>query len=134
MVAQLDAETDLRLQAISDGADDAWDGFVQRCRAYLEMALEPEIQRIVLRDARAVLGGASPESQRHCVHSMQRLIEQLIAQGVAMPVDAHALASLIYGSLAEAAFWIAEGEDGDARLRQATTALEMLLRGLKSAG
>ena len=134
VVAQLDAETDLRLQAISDGADDAWDGFVQRCRAYLEMALEPEIQRIVLRDARAVLGGASPESQRHCVNSMQRLIEQLITQGAVAPVDAQALASLIYGSLAEAAFWIAEGEDGDARLQQATAALEMLLRGLKSAG
>ena len=134
VVAQLDAETDLRLQAISDGADDAWDGFVQRCRAYLEMALEPEIQRIVLRDARAVLGGASPESQRHCVNSMQRLIEQLIAEGAVAPVDAQAMASLIYGSLAEAAFWIAEGEDGDARLQQATAALEMLLRGLKSTG
>ncbi|TFZ47476.1 TetR/AcrR family transcriptional regulator [Stenotrophomonas maltophilia] len=134
VVAQLDAETDVRLQAISDGADDAWDGFVQRCRAYLQMALEPEIQRIVLRDARAVLGGASPESQQYCVNSMQRLIEQLIAQGVVAPVDAQALASLIYGSLAEAAFWIAEGEQGDVRLKQATAALEMLLRGLKSAG
>ena len=134
VVAQLDAETDLRLQAISDGADDAWEGFVQRCRAYLQMALEAEIQRIVLRDARAVLGGASPESQRHCVDSMQRLIEQLIAQGAVAPVDAQALASLIYGSLAEAAFWIAEGEQGDARLRQATAALDLLLRGLKSAG
>lgn len=132
VVAQLDAETDARLQAISDGADDAWDGFVRRCVAYLEMALEPEIQRIVLRDARAVLGGASPESQRHCVHSMQRLIKQLIAQSVVAPVDAQALASLIYGSLAEAAFWIAEGEDGDARLGQASTALEVLLRGLKA--
>jgi len=134
VVAQLDAETDQRLQAISDGADDAWEGFVQRCRAYLEMALEPEIQRIVLRDARAVLGGASPESQRHCVHSMQRLIEQLIAQGVVAPVDAQVLASLIYGGLAEAAFWIAEGEEGDARLRQATAALDVLLRGLKVDG
>jgi AcrR family transcriptional regulator len=134
VVAQLDAETDARLQAISDGAADTWDGFLRRCGAYLEMALEPEIQRIVLRDARAVLGGASPESQQHCVHSMQRLIEQLIAQSVVAPVDAQALASLIYGSLAEAAFWIAEGEDGDARLRQATAALEMLLRGLKSTG
>lgn len=134
VVAQLDAETDVRLQAISDGADDAWDGFVQRCRAYLQMALEPEIQRIVLRDARAVLGGASPESQQYCVNSMQRLIDQLIAQGVVAPVDAQALASLIYGSLAEAAFWIAEGEQGDVRLKQATAALEMLLRGLKSAG
>lgn len=132
VVAQLDAETDVRLQAISDGADDAWDGFVRRCGAYLEMALEPEIQRTMLRDARAVLGGASPESQRHCVHSMQRLIEQLIAQSVVAPVNAQALASLIYGSLAEAAFWIAEGEDGDARLGQASTALEVLLRGLKA--
>jgi AcrR family transcriptional regulator len=34
VVAQLDAETDQRLQAISDAADDAWEGFVQRCRAY----------------------------------------------------------------------------------------------------
>jgi len=134
VVAQLDAEPDQRLQAISDGAADAWEGFVQRCRAYLEMALEPEIQRIVLRDARAVLGGASPESQRHCVHSMQRLIEQLIAQGVVAPVDAQVLASLIYGGLAEAAFWIAEGEEGDARLRQATAALDVLLRGLKVDG
>ncbi|MBN5152070.1 TetR/AcrR family transcriptional regulator [Stenotrophomonas maltophilia] len=134
VVAQLDNETDLRLQAISDTADDAWEGFVQRCRAYLEMALEPEIQRIVLRDARAVLGGASPESQRHCVRSMQHLIERLVAQGMVAPVDAQALASLVYGSLAEAAFWIAEGEEGDARLRRATAALEMLLRGLKVAG
>ncbi|WP_409460856.1 TetR/AcrR family transcriptional regulator [Stenotrophomonas maltophilia] len=131
VVAQLDAETDVRLQAISDGADDAWEGFVQRCRAYLEMALEPEIQRIVLRDARAVLGGATPESQKHCVRSMQCLIEQMIAQQVVAPVQAQALASLIYGSLAEAAFWIAEGEDGDARLPQATAALDVLLRGLK---
>lgn len=134
VVAQLDNETDLRLQAISDTADDAWEGFLQRCRAYLEMALEPEIQRIVLRDARAVLGGASPESQRHCVHSMQHLIERLVAQGMVAPVDAQALASLVYGSLAEAAFWIAEGDEGDARLRRATAALEMLLRGLKVAG
>ena len=126
VVAQIDAETDQRLQAISDAADDGWDGFVQRCRAYLQMALEPEIQRIVLRDARAVLGGASPESQRHCVQSMQRLIERLIAQGVVAPVDAQALASLIYGSLAEAAFWIADAEDGDARLQQATAALEQV--------
>lgn len=133
VVDQIDAETDTRLQAISNGAEDAWEGFRQRCVAYLDMALEPDIQRIVLRDARAVLGGASPDSQRHCVVSMQRLIDSLIQRGVIAPVDAQALASLIYGSLAEAAFWIAEGDDGSARLAQATAALELLLRGLKAA-
>ncbi|KHT20880.1 TetR/AcrR family transcriptional regulator [Pectobacterium brasiliense] len=130
VVEQIDAEMDERLQVISDTAENAWDGFRRRCRAYLEMALEPEIQRIVLRDARAVLGGASPDSQRHCVESMQRLIDNLIRQGVVADADPQALASLIYGSLAEAAFWIADGEDGNARLAQGVAALELLLRGL----
>ncbi|MEQ9882685.1 TetR family transcriptional regulator [Pectobacterium brasiliense] len=130
VVEQIDAEMDERLQVISDTAEDAWGGFRRRCRAYLEMALEPEIQRIVLRDARAVLGGASPDSQRHCVESMQRLIDNLIRQGVVADADPQALASLIYGSLAEAAFWIADGEDGNARLAQGVAALELLLRGL----
>lgn len=132
VVEQIDAEMDERLQAISNTAEDAWDGFRRRCRAYLEMALEPEIQRIVLRDARAVLGGASPDSQRHCVESMQRLIDNLMRQGVVAKADSQALASLIYGSLAEAAFWIADGEDGNARLAQGLAALELLLRGLLS--
>ncbi|HII4349937.1 TPA: TetR/AcrR family transcriptional regulator [Enterobacter cloacae] len=130
VVEQIDTETDQRLQAISDAAEDDWEGFRSRCRAYLEMALEPEIQRIVLRDARAVLGGASPESQRDCVESMQRLIDKLMKQGVVEEADSQALASLIYGSLAEAAFWIADGEDSRARLTRGIDALELLLRGL----
>ena len=133
VVAQIDDEMDARLQAISDGAEDAWQGFCQRCHAYLQMALEPEIQRIVLRDARAVLGGASPDSQRHCLQSMQGLIAALMAQGTVTPADPQALASLIYGSLAEAAFWIAEGANGAARLAQAAVALDLLLRGLLAA-
>lgn len=130
VVDQIDAEVDKRLQAISDAAEDEWEGFRSRCRAYLEMALEPEIQRIVLRDARAVLGGASPDSQRHCVESMGQLIDSLMQSGIVTQADPQALASLIYGSLAEAAFWIADGEDGNTRLEQGVVALELLLRGL----
>ncbi|MEX0139859.1 TetR/AcrR family transcriptional regulator [Massilia sp. LMS1-1-1.1] len=130
VVEQIDAEMDGRLQTISDSAADLWDGFRHRCRAYLEMALEPEIQRIVLRDARAVLGGASPDSQRHCLESMQGLIQQLIHQGIVADACPQALASLIYGCLAEAAFWIADGDEGNARLVKAVAALELLLRGL----
>lgn len=134
VVDQIDDEMDQRLQTISDNAEDPWDGFCNRCRAYLEMALEPEFQRIVLRDAKAVLGGSSPESQRYCVQSMQRLIGNLIDQGVVDDADPQALASLIYGSLAEAAFWIADGEESDNRLTQGITALNLLLRGLRRAG
>ncbi|APA68182.1 TetR/AcrR family transcriptional regulator [Janthinobacterium sp. 1_2014MBL_MicDiv] len=130
VVEQIDAEMDDRLQTISERADDPWEGFRSRCRAYLEMALEPEIQRIVLRDARAVLGGASPDSQRHCVESMQGIIHELIHQGIVAEACPRALASLIYGSLAEAAFWIADGDEGRVRLIEGVAALELLLRGL----
>ena len=130
VVAELDAEMDARLRAITDSAEDAWEGFCRRCHAYLEMAVEPPIQRIVLRDARAVLGGASPDAQRHCVDSLQHLIANLKEQGIVVPVNPHALASLIYGSLAEAAFWIAEAEEGQARLAEGGVALSLLLDGL----
>lgn len=134
VVEQIDDEMDQRLQAISSDADDPWEGFCHRCRAYLEMALEPEFQRIVLRDAKAVLGGASPESQRHCLESMRGLIHDLVQQGVVEDVDPEGLASLIYGSLAEAAFWIADGDESNTKLTQGITALNLLLRGLRRTG
>ncbi|MBC3414004.1 TetR family transcriptional regulator [Pseudomonas sp. SWRI51] len=131
VVEQIDAEMDARLQAISDTAASAWEGFATRCRAYLEMALETDIQRLVLRDAKAVLGGVTPEAQRQCVESLRRLLEQLMAQGVVAQADPEALAALVYGSLSEAAVWIADGEHGAARLEQAIAALGLLLRGLR---
>lgn len=130
VVAQIDDEVDQRLNSITDSADDAWDGFRRRCRAYLEMALERDIQRIVLRDARAVLGGASQASHQHCLATMQRVVQRLVEEGVMVQAEPRALAALIYGSLAEAAVWIAQGDDGDARLVQSLEALDLLLHGL----
>ncbi len=54
----------------------------------------------------------------------------MIHQGIVADACPQALASLIYGSLAEAAFWIADGDEGKARLVKGTAALELLLRGL----
>ena len=130
VVEQIDAEMGARARAAQEGAESAWHGFMAENIAYIEMALEPEIQRIVLRDARAALGGALPQSQRHCIASMQALIADLMAQGIVARADPQALASLIYGSLAEAAFWIAEGEDADLRLERGAAALDLLLGGL----
>jgi len=131
VVEQIDDEMDQRLQKISSNAADPWDGFCSRCRAYLEMTLDPEIQRIVLRDAKAVLGGSSPESQRNCVEAMRCIIRELIQQGIIVDVDPDGLASLIYGSLAEAAFWIADSDESNVRLTKAITALNLLLCGLR---
>lgn len=132
VVAQIDAEMDIRLLAISNGAGDAWEGFRSRCRAYLEMAQEPEIQRIVLRDARAVLGPPSSGEQRHCITSMQKLLEHLMHTGIVVTSSPEALALMIYGSLVEAAFWIAESENSKNCLAQALEAMELLLQGIRA--
>ncbi|QTN45670.1 TetR family transcriptional regulator [Ectopseudomonas mendocina] len=130
VVQQIDSEMDERLEAISTNAEDAWQGFRRRCQAYLEMALEPDIQRIVLRDARAVLGGASPEAQRRCVESMQQLIDDLMQRGIIARAEPQILAALIYGSLAEATLWIAASDQGQTNLANGLAALDLMLRGL----
>lgn len=131
VVEQIDAQMDARLQAISDSTENSWEAFSKRCRVYLEMACEADIQRIVLRDARAVLGSPAAHTQRHCVTSLQAMLAQLIEQGVVRQADPEALAMMVYGSLSEAAFWIAEAESGVDRLKQALGALELLLRGIR---
>lgn len=52
------------------------------------------------------------------------------AAGIVGEADSQALASLIYGSLAEATFWIANDEDGKARLARGMVAQVFLLRRL----
>ena len=73
VIAEIDAEMSGALSAISAKAKTRWQGFVDECTAYIEMALEPEIQRIVLRDGPAVLGDPWQwPSQDGCIASMTR--------------------------------------------------------------
>lgn len=129
VVAQIDGEMDARLQQITDQAKDPWSGFCERCRAYLRMAQDGEIQRIVLQDAPAVLGDTG--SQQHCVESLRQLLEALMQAGVILQAPSVALAQLINGSLVNTALWIARDEHTDDRLEEALQGLELLLRGLK---
>ncbi|NNB43763.1 TetR/AcrR family transcriptional regulator [Pseudomonas chlororaphis] len=131
VVEQLDAEMDQRLEAISRGTDDLWGAFVQRCRTYLEMAQEAEIQRIVLQDARSVLGDLTEASEEQCVLSLSGLLDELMQAGLVVNAPSEALARLINGSLLDASLWIARDEHPGQRLQQALVGLEVLLQGLR---
>ena len=88
VIAEIDAEMNKRLRAVSATADSAWQGFVDECTAYIEMALEPEIQRIVMRDGPAVLGDPSRwPSQSECFRSMTASLQRLVEEGVIVAVD-----------------------------------------------
>jgi len=60
VVAQIDAEMSDRLNQLSAQAPTRWQGLIDDNVGYLKMAIEPEIQRIMLRDGPAVLGTPRP--------------------------------------------------------------------------
>jgi AcrR family transcriptional regulator len=131
VIAEIDAEMNARLRAISNEAKDPWRGFVEECTAYIEMALEPEIQRIVMRDGPAVLGDPSGwPSQSECVRSMTESLKRLLDNGVIVKIDPEAAARLLSGASLHAALWIANSKDPEATSRKAVKAFKLLLEGL----
>jgi AcrR family transcriptional regulator len=132
VIAEIDAEMADRLSAISARAKTRWQGFVDECTAYIEMALEPEIQRIVLRDGPAVLGDPWQwPSQDGCIASMTRSLASLAEEGVIVDVDPEAAARLVSGATLHAAQWIANSQDPAAASRKSVEAVNALLEGLR---
>lgn len=131
VIDQIDAEMLVRMRAAGQGAS-PWEAFVLEGVAYVEMALEPEIQRIMLLDGPAVLGDPSRwPNQTACLRTSTLAIEQLIDAGIAKPVDAEAAARLVNGAALNAALWVAAADDPQAVLPLAVEALREMVSGLK---
>ncbi|WEX07839.1 TetR/AcrR family transcriptional regulator [Chelativorans sp. AA-79] len=131
VIKEIDAEMNERLCTISARAPDPWQGFVDECIAYVEMALEPEIQRIVLRDGPAVLGDPSTwPSQTACITSLTTNLKRFVEEGRIAPADPEALARLISGATLYASLWIANSADPEEATRKAVEALKVFLDGL----
>ncbi|MGN7973478.1 TetR/AcrR family transcriptional regulator [Serratia sp. 22264] len=129
---EIDAEMDARLADISAHAPDNWSAFKGRCRAYLEMTMEPEVQRILLRDSPSVLGAEYLQAGKlQCVASMTRMLKTLMEEKHIAPTLPEVLAHLINGGLMDAAFWIANRPEDKQALAQALDGVELLLNGLK---
>ncbi len=134
VIDQIDAEMLVRMRAAQRKARDPWTGFVNEAVAYIEMALEPEIQRIMLLDGPAVLGDPSQwPNQTACLRTTTETIEALIARGLAKPVDAEAAARLVNGAALNAALWIAASDDPKSVFPKAVEAFRTLLGGLRTA-
>lgn len=132
VVQQIDAEMAERLKAISAAARTPWEGFVQENIGYVEMALEPEIQRILLRDGPAVLGDPSLwPSADACIATIRKNVEDLQDAGlIRNDIDAEAVARLISGASMDAALWIANAADPRSVSGKALPVFKALLEGL----
>ena len=132
VIEQIDAEMAERLAAITAVAPTRWDGLVQENIGYIELALEPDVQRIMLRDGPAVLGDpANWPGALACIASIRGNIELLQADGVVRAeIDAEAAARMISGASTDAAMWIANSRDPAETSRRAIPAFQAMLEGL----
>lgn len=131
VIEQIDSEMVQRLAVVIEQAPSTWEGFIEESIAYIRMALEPEIQRIVLLDGPAVLGDSSRwASQNACMRSTERSIRKLMDEGTVRPVDAEAMARMVMGALLNASLWIAHADDPQDASLKATEGFKVLASGL----
>ena len=132
VIQELDAEMTARLNKVSARAPTRWEGFVDECATYIEMALEPEIQRIMFRDGPAVLGDITQwPSANGCIAALSGSLGQLKRDGVIADIDEETTARLINGASSHAALWIANSDDPQETSKRAVQGFRSLLERLK---
>lgn len=131
VVRQIDAEIGARLDAEEARHEDPWEAFLACCHLWLEQALDPEIQRIYLRDARAVIGPRLREiDEDYAIGPLRNALAALMDADRVMRSDPEALARLVNGALIDAAMWVAASPVPDEALARARSATDALLSGL----
>ncbi|TFW12966.1 TetR/AcrR family transcriptional regulator [Brevundimonas intermedia] len=130
VIDQIDAEMLVRMGAAGEGLS-PWDAFVAEGVAYIEMSLEPEIQRIMLLDGPAVLGDPSRwPNQTACLRTTTLMIQTLIDDGLVKPMNAEAAAHLVNGAALNAALWVAAADEPERVFESAVDAFRHLVGGL----
>ena len=135
VVDQIDSEMASSAQQHLEQPDDLWDGLMLEGRTYIQNALNPEFQRIVLRDGPAVLGDpAHWPSQNRCLQSTRECVEQLLVADRIKTVDPEAVAVFLNGAAMNAALWVASSEHPEQVLTEALYAFNLFASGfLKEA-
>uniref|UniRef100_A0A8I0CTP0 TetR/AcrR family transcriptional regulator n=1 Tax=Pseudomonas tritici TaxID=2745518 RepID=A0A8I0CTP0_9PSED len=131
VVAQMDGEMAQRAKADAAHASDDWERLLAEGVAYIKMALDPEVRRIVLLDGPAFLGDPTQwPSQNNCLESTRQTIQKMLERGVLKAVDADAAAHMLNSAAMNAALWVAASNDPEKALPSIIEVFTQLASGL----
>ncbi|WP_054180448.1 TetR/AcrR family transcriptional regulator [Trabulsiella odontotermitis] len=131
VVDQVDGEMAQRAKSVAATAGDDWQKLLAEGIAYIKMALDPEVRRIVLLDGPAFLGDPSQwPGQNSCLESTRQTLTTLIERGVLKPMDAGAAAHLLNSAALNAALWVAASDDPQRALPKIIDVFTQLASGL----
>lgn len=131
VVAQIDSDMAQRAREMAASAGDEWERLLAEGIAYINMALDEEVRRIVLLDGPAFLGDpAQWPSQNNCLESTRQCISAMLERGIIQPVDVDAAASLLNGAALNAAQWVAASSNPQQALPRVIEVFTLMVNGL----
>jgi len=133
VVAQIDGEMAERARADASHASDDWERLLAEGVAYIKMALDPEVRRIVLLDGPAFLGDpAQWPGQISCLDATRQTVKKMLEDGVLKAVDADAAAHMLNSAAMNAAIWIAASNEPERALPKIIDVFTPLASGLRN--
>jgi AcrR family transcriptional regulator len=113
---------------------DPWEALLLGCDLWIDAHLDPSVQRIVMRDARAVLGWERVRDveARFGAVPLRGVLRRAIQRGLIDPQPLRPLALIVMGGLTEACFYVADAGDPSVAREEVRALLLRLLTGLQS--
>ncbi|HDR2679803.1 TPA: TetR/AcrR family transcriptional regulator [Enterobacter mori] len=131
VVTQIDSEMAQGAKHAAAQSGDDQQKLLAEGIAYIKMALDEEVRRIVLLDGPAFLGDPTKwPSQNTCLDATRESLSDLIERGVIKPVDVDATAWLLNGAALNAAQWVAASDNPKQALPKAIEVFTLLVSGV----
>jgi len=126
-----EVERDLTLRSLASppqGAD-AWEKLSVGMRGFLESALEPEVQRVMLIDGPVVLGWQTLRSiqESNSIALINEMVDEAIAEGIIDDQPVGELTHLLVAAVEEAALLVAHADRPAKARARAAKVLDRLL-------
>ena len=133
VVEELEQDVMERVAAAALSVTDPWEQQRAAIGAYLDVCLEPAVQRIVLTDAPSVLGLAAWREieARYGLALVQAGLQSVIDAGYIEQQPVEPLAHLFLGALTEGGLLIGRATDREAARREVGEGLDRILAGLR---
>jgi AcrR family transcriptional regulator len=131
---QLEEEIAERLGEDALSRSDPWEAMVSGLEMFLDVCVEPEVQRIALIDAPSVLGWETWREieGRYGLGLIRVGLENLMNAGIASRQPVDPLAHALLGALSEAGLYVARADDVPAARAEMEAVLRRLLDGLRA--